>query len=108
MLNARLCLLFALFGVVSWGQAQGIGAQFPREETLIVHNPEDQNRAPGNFNIWGGSADGWSTGLHQLMFDTLWYIDPDAGIDGAIYNSLASGPAEYNEDFTEMTVPLRQ
>ena len=40
--------------------------------------------------------------------DTFWYIDPDAGIDGVIYNSLAEGAPEYNADFTEMTVKLRQ
>lgn len=109
MSNFRLgVFLLTLIGFVSSVQAQDVSTQFPREQTLIVHNPENQNRAPGNFNIWGGSAEGWSTGLHQLMFDTLWYIDPDAGIDGPIYNSLASGPAEYNSDFTEMTVRLRK
>ena len=42
------------------------------------------------------------------MMDTLWYIDPDAGVNGVvIQNSLATGPAEYNADFSEMTVPLR-
>ena len=37
---------------------------------------------PGWFNIWVNGGGGWSTGLHQLMMDTLWFIDPDAGIDG--------------------------
>ena len=42
------------------------------------------------------------------MMDTLWYIDPDAGVNGVvIQNSLATGPAQYNADFSEMTVPLR-
>ena len=37
-----------------------------------------------------------------------WYIDPDAGVNGVvIQNSLATGPAQYNADFSEMTVPLR-
>ena len=42
------------------------------------------------------------------MMDTFWYIDPDAGVNGeVIQNSLATGPAEYNDDFSEMTVHLR-
>ena len=41
------------------------------------------------------------------MLDTLWFIDPDAGLDGSLYNELAVEPWQYNEDFTEMTVKLR-
>jgi peptide/nickel transport system substrate-binding protein len=81
---------------------------FPRNETVIIHNPEGVIANPGWFNIWVNGGGGWSTGLHQLTMDTLWYIDPNAGINGAIYNSLATGPAEYNDDFTEMTVSLRE
>ncbi|UYO00853.1 MAG: ABC transporter substrate-binding protein [Devosia sp.] len=87
-------------------------AQFPRNETVIVHNPEGVIRNPSWFNLWVNASGGWSTGLQQLVMDTLWYIDPDAGIEGAsenaIYYSLAEGPWEYNDDFTEMTVKLRQ
>ena len=50
---------------------------------------------------------GVSTGLQQLGMDTLWYIDPDAGIDGVWDNSLAADKPQYNADFTEMTVKLR-
>ncbi|MEX1180395.1 MAG: ABC transporter substrate-binding protein [Cucumibacter sp.] len=82
---------------------------FPRNETLIINNPEGPAANPGWFNIWVAGAGGsWSGGLHQLNLDTLWFIDPDAGLDGAVYNELATGPAEYNADFTEMTVKLRQ
>lgn len=83
--------------------------EFPREQTLIVHNPENAATNPDWFNLWvPGSGGNTSNGLHQLVMDTLWYIDPDAGIDGALYNSLAAEPWEYNEDFTEMTVKLRE
>lgn len=82
---------------------------FPRNETLIINNPEGPAANPGWFNIWvAGAGGGWSTGLHQLALDTLWFIDPDAGLDGSFYNELATGPGEYNADFTEMTVHLRQ
>lgn len=83
--------------------------EFPRDQTLIVHNPEPPATNPPNFNIWvAGNGAAWSNGLHQLVMDTLWFIDPDAGLDGALYNQLASDTWEYNEDFTEMTVNLRE
>lgn len=87
-------------------------AQFPRNETVIVHNPEGVIRNPGWFNLWANGGGGLSTGLQQLTADTFWYIDPDAGIpeasENAIYYSLAEGPWEYNDDFSEMTVRLRK
>jgi peptide/nickel transport system substrate-binding protein len=88
-------------------------AQFPRKETLIIHNPEGVIRNPAWFNNWVvGSGSGVSNGLHQLTTDTFWLIDPDAGIEGAsenaIYNSLADDLWQYNEDFTEMTVKLKK
>jgi peptide/nickel transport system substrate-binding protein len=85
---------------------------FPRNETVIVHNPEGVIRNPGWFNLWANGGGGLSTGLQQLTADTFWYIDPDAGIpdasENAIYYSLAEGPWEYNDDFSEMTVRLRK
>lgn len=100
-LAGALILAFAATGL--WGQ---IG-DLPREESLIIQNPEGIPANPGCFNLWWGCGGGWSTGLHQLAFDTFWYIDPNAGVDGVIHNSLAAGPPEYNDDFTEMTVYLR-
>ena len=86
---------------------QGAG-DIPRNETLIVENPEGTIKDAGRFNIWLPGAGGRSTGLQQLAMDTLWYIDPDHGIDGNAWdNSLASEPPIYNDDFTEMTVKLR-
>jgi peptide/nickel transport system substrate-binding protein len=101
-LAGALVLAFAATGV--WGQIGGL----PREESLIIQNPEGAPSNPGCFNLWWGCGGGWSTGLHQLALDTFWYIDPNAGVDGVIHNSLAAGPPEYNDDFSEMTVFLRQ
>lgn len=82
---------------------------FPREQTLIINNPEQPAASPSNFNIWAaGNGAGWSTGLHQLVMDTLWFIDPDAGLDGSLYSNLAAEPWQYNDDFTQMTVKLRE
>src|SRR6218665_3846996 len=63
-------------------------AQFPRSETVIVHNPEGIIRNPAWFNLWAvGAGNGTSNGLHNLTTDTLWFIDPDAGIEGASENA---------------------
>ena len=97
----RLALLVAVSAL-----AQGT-ADVPRNETLIVENPEGTIKNAGWFNIWAMNAGGQSTGLHQLAMDTFWYIDPDHGLNGVWDNSLASEPPIYNADFTEMTVKLR-
>jgi peptide/nickel transport system substrate-binding protein len=87
--------------------AQGTITGVPRKETLILENPEGTIKNPGWFNVWAINAGGVYTGLHQLALDTLWYIDPERGLDGAWENSLASEPPIYNADFTEMTAKLR-
>ena len=74
---------------------------------LIAENPQGRIANPTWFNRWVPNHGGTSTGLQQLALDTLWYIDPDAGIDGVWENALASEPPIYNDDFTEMTVKLR-
>src|SRR5687768_17004152 len=38
----------------------------PREQTLILQNPEGAINNPGWFNIWVNAGGGLSTGLHQL------------------------------------------
>jgi peptide/nickel transport system substrate-binding protein len=82
---------------------------FPRNETLIINNPEPPAASPSNFNMWvQGNGSGWSNGLHQLALDTLWFIDPDAGLKGSLYNELATEPWQYNKEFTEMTVHLKK
>src|SRR3954471_7259199 len=87
--------------------AQGISG-LPRNETLILENPEGTIKNAGWFNIWAINAGGQSTGLQQLAMDTLWYIDPDYGVDGVWTNSLASEKPVYNADFTQMTAKLRK
>src|SRR5215207_8312278 len=103
-----LALALLLAGFVVPALAQEPISNLPRNQTLIVENPEGTIRNAGWFNIWAVNAGGQSTGLHQLALDTFWYIDPDHGIDGVWDNSLAAEPPIYNADFTEMTVKLRQ
>src|SRR6476620_6085328 len=73
-------------------------SNLPRNQTLIVENPEGTIKNAGWFNIWAVNAGGQSTGLHQLAMDTLWYIDPQRGLDGVWMNSLASDKPIYNAD----------
>jgi peptide/nickel transport system substrate-binding protein len=79
-----------------------------RSETLILENPTGRVTPADDFNRWRPGMQSASTGLQQLGLDALWYIDPDAGIDGVWDNSLASEKPIYNAEFTEMTVKLRQ
>ncbi|MEZ4640951.1 MAG: ABC transporter substrate-binding protein [Caldilineaceae bacterium] len=80
----------------------------PRAETLILENPTGRVVGPDDFNRWRPGVQTASTGWQQLGLDALWYIDPDAGIDGVWDNSLAAEKPIYNEDFSQMTVKLRE
>lgn len=80
----------------------------PRGETLILENPTGRVVPADDFNRWRPGIQSSSTGFQQLALDALWYIDPDAGIDGVWDNSLAAEKPIYNEDFTQMTVKLRE
>jgi peptide/nickel transport system substrate-binding protein len=59
---------------------------------------------PSNFNEWVG----WRSrdrGMQNLANEPLWSVD---FATGQIINGLASGDPVYNEDFTKITIPLRQ
>lgn len=88
--------------------AQDLISNLPREETIIIENPEGTIANASWFNIWAVNAGGRTNGLQQLALDTFWYIDPEYGIDGPWDNSLAAEKPIYNDDFTEMTVKLRE
>ena len=101
-------VLSQLLLLTASSQAQGIPRDIPRKELLILENPEGTVKNPGWFNIWAINAGSQSNGLQQAALDTLWYIDPESGIDGVWDNSLAADKPQYNADFTEMTVKLRK
>ncbi|GAH65594.1 unnamed protein product, partial [marine sediment metagenome] len=79
-----------------------------RHETIIIEDPAGRIENPDNFNRWAPGVTTASTGLQQLALDTLWYIDPDAGISTPWDNSLAVTKPIYNKDFTRMTAKLRK
>src|SRR3974390_792383 len=88
--------------------AQGIPQNIPRKELLILENPEGTIKNAGWFNIWAINAGSQSNGLQQAALDTLWYIDPEKGLEGAGETSTAAENPAYNADFTEMRVKLRR
>lgn len=90
-------------------QGEEVAPGVPRNQCLILENPSGTVLPADDFNRWRSGYGGfWVGGLQQLALDALWYIDPDAGIDGAWDNALAAEPPIYNEDFTQMTVKLRE
>lgn len=102
-----LALAAAALLVCTSAYGQGMINDLPRNETLIVQNPEGTVKNAGWFNVWAPNAGGVADGLQQGAVDTFWYIDPEHGIDGVWDNSLAADKPIYNADFTEMTVKLR-
>ena len=78
---------------------------FPRHETLFISMRGIAVPAPDNFNRWPG----WrarNRGIQQVMEMELWLFDL-RGV-GDYLNLLAAGPPEYNEDFTQLTIELRE
>jgi peptide/nickel transport system substrate-binding protein len=81
----------------------------PRDQCIILENPSGTVQPADDFNRWrNGYSGSWVCGLQQLALDALWYIDPDAGVNGVWDNALAAEKPIYNADYTQMTVKLRQ
>jgi len=77
---------------------------FPRSETVYVNNITGRIGSPSNFNSWAG----WrqrDRGMQNLAWEALWTNDYSIP---KIHNSAAAAPPEYNEDFTQLTITLRQ
>ena len=99
-----LALLVAptLIGVAQ--EPQGLPVEVPGgRANLFVVDQIFRWGSVGNYNVWrtgGGTAH-----HHALMLETFWNGDQETGVN---INALAiSGPV-YNDDFTEMSVDLRQ
>jgi peptide/nickel transport system substrate-binding protein len=89
-------------------QEEEVAPGVPRNQCLILENPTGVVLPADDFNRWRPGSNTYSTGFQQLALDALWYIDPDAGVDGVWDNALAAEKPIYNEDFTTMTVKLRE
>ena len=85
-------------------EAPDVLGVLPRSETLIVDMLTGRVGSPSNFNEWVG----WKNrdrGMQNLANEPLWSVD---FATGEIINGSASGPPVYNDDFTEVEIPLRE
>ena len=109
--------LLAVACAVAWlpllfttpGLAQGIPQDIPRQDLLIVENPEGTIKNAGWFNIWAINAGG---AVQRPAASSRW---TRSGTSIPRAASTASGTIRwpprsriYNADFTEMTVKLRR
>jgi peptide/nickel transport system substrate-binding protein len=86
--------------------AQDFIAGIPRNEALIIQGPAAQNAEW--FNVWAPGGGAATNGLQQLTTDTFWWINPEGTGEEAWTNALATDRPVYNDDYTEMTVSLRE
>lgn len=96
-----LALLLAPATVGIAQEPQGLPVDVPREEMFVVDQIFRYSGA-GRYNLWVG---GYATPhRHAMMMETLWYRDQETG--ERLYGAAVSDPV-YNDDFTQMTVELR-
>jgi len=95
----------AVSALVAPAFAQDFIAGIPRNEALIIQGPAAQNAEW--FNLWAPGGGASTNGLQQLTADTFWFINPEGTGDAAWTNALAADRPIYNDDFTEMTVKLK-
>lgn len=100
MLKRLLSGVIFVFTLVAFAQPSGLPVDVPRAELFIA---DQIFRYPdsGNYNLWSGAQ---TPHRHALMMETLWYRDQETG--ERIMGAAISDP-EYNDDFTQMTVRLR-
>ena len=95
-----VCLTFFVLGAAALAQE----IAFPRDQTLIVNMLTGRVGTPSNFNEWVSWR--WrDRGMQNLANEPLWSVD---FATGQIIDGLASGDPVYNEDFTKLTIPLRE
>ena len=85
-------------------EAPPVQGVLPREETLIAGILTGRVGSPSNFNEWVGWK--WrDRGMQNLANEPLWSVD---FATGEIINGLAAGDPVYNDDFTQVEIPLRE
>lgn len=82
-------------------EPQGLPIDLPRDQVFVVDQIFRYGVA-GNYNIW--QTAGTTAHRHAMMNETLWYRDQETGEQ--IPGLAASAPI-YNDDFTQLTVELR-
>jgi peptide/nickel transport system substrate-binding protein len=85
-------------------EGEAVLGVLPRSETLIVDKLTGRIGSPGNFNSWQGWK--WrDRGTQNLANEPLWTVD---FATGEIVAGMAAGDPVYNEEFTQVTIPLRE
>jgi peptide/nickel transport system substrate-binding protein len=85
-------------------KAPPVQGVLPREQTFIAGQLTGRVGSPSNFNEWVGWK--WrDRGMQNLANEPLWSVD---FATGDIIPGLASGDPIYNEDFTQVEIPLRE
>ncbi len=74
----------------------------PRENTLIIGFEGGPHAAPEQSGLNPGATN--SQGHHQVMIESLYYLNYQTG---ELIPWLAAGPATWNEDYSEVTITLR-
>ncbi len=97
----QIVFLVAIMTFMALPALAQLPPEMPREDTLIV-DQIFRYSTPDNYNIW--TTAGTEATRHAFGWDTLWYIDQQTG---EWINAVAAERPIYNEDFTEMTVKMR-
>ena len=108
-MKKNFSILFVSLLILAMGFAQITFAQLsediPREETLIADVLGGRVGTPSNFNVFTSVWRVPDRGIQQVMLEPLWIVDYPTG---KVINALAAEGPIYNEDFTQMTVKLRE
>ncbi|MFY9303754.1 MAG: ABC transporter substrate-binding protein [Atribacterales bacterium] len=99
-----MSLLVLVMGFAQAGFAQ-LAEDIPREKTFIADVLTGRVGTPANFNVFTTAWRNPDRGVQQLMLEPLWLVDY---VTGEVINALAAEGPIYNEDFTQMTVKLRE
>lgn len=75
----------------------------PRERTLIIGFEGGPHAAPEQSGLNPGATN--SQGHHQVMIESLYYLNYQTG---ELIPWLAAAEATWNDDFTVVTIPLRE
>lgn len=92
-------VLLAVFIPIILVQAQDV----PREKTLIIGFEGGPAQAPENFGL-NATANN-SQGVHQVMIESLYNLNYQTG---EAIPWLAAGPETWNDDYSVVTIPLRE
>jgi peptide/nickel transport system substrate-binding protein len=96
-----VAVLALLLGVSALGPALAQDAEVPREETFKVAISALLDD-PTNLNLYAGASRS-NTGLHQVVYEYLFYNNLQTGE----YTPWLAESYEYNEDYSALTVHLR-